>query len=137
MKVRKVAAIIFYDDKGRVLIQDRRAISKHGEEWGYFGGGIEKNETPEQAIKREIKEELNYTLNEFTFLKKYTYTFKNILHVEVNMFVAPLPNLSELIQKEGTNMELFNLSDAKKLKMVTKEDNKILDDFEKWFGGKK
>jgi hypothetical protein len=40
MKIRKVALIIFYDDKKRILLQDRRGISRLGEEWGYFGGGF-------------------------------------------------------------------------------------------------
>jgi 8-oxo-dGTP diphosphatase len=58
MKTRNVALIIFYDKDKRILLQDRRGISKLGAEWGFFGGEIENDETPEQAVVRETKEEL-------------------------------------------------------------------------------
>ena len=43
---RRVAVIIFYDEKKRILLQDRRGISKFGEEWAIFGGSAEEDETP-------------------------------------------------------------------------------------------
>ena len=49
MAGRKVALIVFYDKENKILLQDRRKISKRGEEWGFFGGGIEEGETPKQA----------------------------------------------------------------------------------------
>lgn len=134
MKERKVAAIIFYDDKRRVLIQDRRDISKWGEEWGYFGGAIEDDETIEQALKREVKEELDYNLIDYQFLTKYEYDLESAsLHVIVNMYIAPLSDISKLTQKEGKNMQFFKLDEAKKLKMVHKADVDVLDTLEDWF----
>ena len=38
------------------MIQDRRGHKKP--DWGYFGGEIEMEETPTQAVIRETKEEL-------------------------------------------------------------------------------
>ena len=40
-----------------MLIQDRRGYKKP--DWGFFGGSIEKGETPLEAVIRESKEELN------------------------------------------------------------------------------
>jgi len=63
MGIRRVALIVFYDDEKRILLQYRKGInSKFCEEWGYFGGGIENGETPEQAVIRETKEELDFDL---------------------------------------------------------------------------
>jgi len=57
-KKSEKAVIAFYDNQKRILLQDRRGISKEGEIWGFFGGGIEKGETPEQALERGIEEGL-------------------------------------------------------------------------------
>lgn len=126
MKIRKVALIVFYDNDKRILLQDRTGISKWGEEWGFFGGAIEKGETPEQALVRETKEELTFDLKEFKHVKKFE---GNIPEVKViaEVFVAPIKNnFKKFKQQEGQNMKLFTLDKAEKLKMVSAVDKKIL-----------
>jgi len=132
MKIRKVAIIIFYDDRKRILLQDRRGISKVGEEWGFFGGEIKENETPKQAVVRETKEELNFDLKEYRYVGEYSYEIEDSLKKKFNfnfdivlckVFIAPLKdNLSKLKLKEGKKMQLFSLEEAEKLKMVCEED---------------
>jgi ADP-ribose pyrophosphatase len=52
-----VAAIIIKDNKYFIAQRNR---NKHlGLKWEFPGGKVEKNETFENALKREIKEELN------------------------------------------------------------------------------
>lgn len=51
------ALIVPINQKREVLIQDRRGHKKP--DWGYFGGEIEENETPIEAVIRESKEELD------------------------------------------------------------------------------
>ena len=41
--------------------------------FSFFGGHLEENETPEETIKREIKEELNVDLKDHNFLGKYSW----------------------------------------------------------------
>lgn len=137
MKIRKVVIIIFYDDKKRILLQDRRGISKVGEEWGFFGGSIEKNETSELAIVRETREELDFDLKEYKYVGEYNYEITDYMKrkfsdfefdkVVCKVFVAPLKNnLSKFKLKEGKKMKLFTLEEAKKLKMVSKGDIEII-----------
>jgi len=55
-----VAAVIRVDD-GRYLLQKRdekQGIWYPGH-WGCFGGGVDDGELPEQALQRELLEELN------------------------------------------------------------------------------
>jgi 8-oxo-dGTP pyrophosphatase MutT (NUDIX family) len=126
MKIRKVALIIFYDDKKRILLQDRRGISRLGEEWGYFGGEIEKDETPEQAVIRETKEELDFDLKECKYIGEYSDEIKDLFVVR-KVFISTLKNnLLKFKQKEGINMNLFSLEEAEKLKMVSKGDIQII-----------
>jgi len=122
MKIRKVALIIFYDENKRILLQDRRGISKLGEEWGFFGGEIGKGETSEQAVVRETKEELDFDLKEYKYVGEYSYKIKDIFVIG-KVFISPLKNnLLKFKQIEGKNMQLFSLEEAEKLKMVCEGD---------------
>jgi len=137
MKTRNVAIIIFYDNKKRILLQDRRGISKLSEEYGFFGGEIEEGETPEQAVVRETKEELNFDLKEYKYVGEYGYEIKESLKkkfanfdfdaILCKVFIAPLKNnLSKFRLKEGKKMQLFSLNEAEKLKMVSDGDIEIV-----------
>lgn len=137
MKTRKVSVIIFYDDRKRILLQDRRGISKLGEEWGFFGGKIEEDETPEQAVVRETKEELNFDLKEYRYVGEYNYELEESLRKEFpdfdfdnilcKVFIAPLKNnLPKFRLKEGKRMKLFSLDEAEKLKMVSEGDIQMI-----------
>lgn len=60
--MRVVGAIIQNSD-GEYLLQLRDEKPKsYPLHWSLFGGEIEKDETPEQAIKRELLEEINLAI---------------------------------------------------------------------------
>ena len=54
--VQVVAAIIERD--GRILICRRTREQSHALKWEFPGGKVEPGETPEQAVERELEEEL-------------------------------------------------------------------------------
>jgi len=51
-----VAAVI--ERGGRVLIAQRKSTARHALKWEFPGGKVEPGETPEQAVVRELEEEL-------------------------------------------------------------------------------
>ncbi|MCB2078794.1 MAG: (deoxy)nucleoside triphosphate pyrophosphohydrolase [Novosphingobium sp.] len=53
-----VVAAALVDGAGKVLMQQRRLTAVHGGLWEFPGGKVEAGETPEQALAREIREEL-------------------------------------------------------------------------------
>ncbi|MBD3313182.1 NUDIX domain-containing protein [Candidatus Woesearchaeota archaeon] len=113
-----------------MLLQDRKGISKRGEEWGYFGGGIEQGETPEQALVREINEELDFDLKDYEFIGVFSNQPDDYRIIERHTFIAPLgDNLKRFRQIEGENMKLFTLEEARKAKSV-KGDDLVLDKLE-------
>jgi 8-oxo-dGTP diphosphatase len=81
-RVRVVAAVIERD--GRVLIAKRRKGDKLGGKWEFPGGKIDKGETPEDALKRELLEELGTEaiVGEFVCSSRYDYD-----HLSVELLV--------------------------------------------------
>ena len=58
-----VVSIALINEVNEILLS-KRPINKHLEGyWEFPGGKIETNESPEQALIREIKEELNIDIN--------------------------------------------------------------------------
>ena len=58
-----VAGVLERD--GQVLICQRKHGTRHGLRWEFPGGKMEPGETPEQALARELREELNVAVKAF------------------------------------------------------------------------
>jgi len=131
MTIGRGAGIILIANDGGILLQYRNKDNKWNQDsWSEFGGQIEEGETPEEAIKRELKEELGIESVDLKFFKKYKLQRKKGIY-EQFVFTAslnyPLDKLKKQ-QKEGKDLALFDYEEIKNLKMAdyTKE---ILEDF--------
>jgi len=96
--------IILYDKKKKILIQHRdNNAPTSPNHWGFFGGAIEKNETPEQAVIRETFEELNIKLKKpKLFLKEYVD--KKGKEHNTYFFIEKIKDKSKIELKEGQGM---------------------------------
>ena len=59
MKRRLIALLALINENNEVLISLRKNRKEYNDYWEYPGGKVENDETLEQALVREIKEELN------------------------------------------------------------------------------
>ena len=59
-----VVAAALVDDRGRVLVQRRPAGKALAELWEFPGGKVEPGESPEDALVRELREELAIDVTE-------------------------------------------------------------------------
>ena len=77
--INVVAAVIKNED-GKILITQRNLQKSQGGLWEFPGGKIEPNETKENAIVREIKEELDIDIQVERYLseKVFNYPEKDI-----------------------------------------------------------
>jgi len=71
--LKKIAAIILENDNNELLLylRDNKSGIPFPNCWDLFGGHVEEGETTEEALIREVKEELGITLGEFRFFKRY------------------------------------------------------------------
>jgi 8-oxo-dGTP diphosphatase len=79
-----VAVAVIVNDEDQVCISFRHEDSHQGGLWEFPGGKIEQHETVEQALKREIKEELDIDISETRPLITITHDYQDkkvCLHV--------------------------------------------------------
>lgn len=68
-----VAAVI--EREGRVLIGQRKTGGQHPLKWEFPGGKVEVGETPEDAVVRELSEELGIRAHVDRELGRYEYQY--------------------------------------------------------------
>jgi 8-oxo-dGTP diphosphatase len=68
-----VAAVIERD--GLVLIGQRRREDRHPLKWEFPGGKVEDSETPQEALKRELREELEIEAEIGPEISRYGYQY--------------------------------------------------------------
>jgi 8-oxo-dGTP pyrophosphatase MutT (NUDIX family) len=100
-------AIIY--QKGKFLMQLRDNIPDilYPGVWGLFGGHLELNESPEVGLKRELLEEINYSVGQFRKFKCYADE-RIIRHI---FYLPLLVNLEALELNEGWDFGLVAPAD--------------------------
>jgi 8-oxo-dGTP diphosphatase len=72
--VQVVAGII--ERQGRLLICRRKPEQSHPLKWEFPGGKVEPGETPDQALARELEEELDILGAAGQEIMRYQYTYR-------------------------------------------------------------
>lgn len=93
--VRVVAAIIIENDK---VFATQRGYGEFKDGWEFPGGKIEPGETPQEAIVREIKEELDTEVEVIELLDTVEYDYPNF-HLSMGCFICKIKS-GDLVLKE-------------------------------------
>ena len=93
--IRVVAAIII--DEGKIFAT-QRGYGEFKGGWEFPGGKIEPNETPEAAIVREIKEELDTEVQVIELLDTVEYDYPKF-HLSMDCFICQVRS-GDLVLKE-------------------------------------
>ncbi len=111
--VHVVGAIIENDNK-EILCALRGPEMTLPNYWEFPGGKIEQGESKEEALKREIQEELGCTIEVFDHVEDTTYEYEKVI-VRLETFIAKvvsgIPKVSEHAElKWMTRQELPSLN---------------------------
>lgn len=87
MKTIHVVAAIIKD--GNKIFATQRGYGEFKDGWEFPGGKVEKGETSEQAIVREIKEELDTTIQVEKYFDTVEYDYPNF-HLSMDCFICTI-----------------------------------------------
>ena len=98
--IRVVAAIIRDTNKSGELIifATQRGYGDFKDGWEFPGGKIEEGETPQEALRREIMEELNTEINVGELIDTIEYDYPTF-HLSMDCFWAEVVS-GDLVLKE-------------------------------------
>lgn len=94
-RIEVVAAIIF--DQERVFAT-QRGYGEFKDGWEFPGGKMEQGETPQQALVREIKEELETEIEVGELLETVEYDYP-AFHLTMHCFICTIKS-GDLVLKE-------------------------------------
>lgn len=86
-RVREVVAALILRDN-EVLICQRKAGSAMGLQWEFPGGKVESGETPEQALRRELEEELGIQASIGSHIAEIEHHYRNGGAIHLNFFAV-------------------------------------------------
>ncbi len=96
MKVVRVVAAVIRD--GDRIFATQRGYGEYKDGWEFPGGKIEPGETPQEALKREIKEELDTTIVVGQLIDTIEYDYPNF-HLSMDCFWCEIAS-GDLVLKE-------------------------------------
>lgn len=101
MKIVRVVAAVINDvnEKGEpIIFTTQRGYGDLKGGWEFPGGKIEDNETPQEALKREIKEELDTEISVGELIDTIEYDYPTF-HLSMDCFWAKIVT-GDLVLKE-------------------------------------
>jgi 8-oxo-dGTP diphosphatase len=128
--MKEIAAIILENDKGEFLLylRDNKPDIPFPDHWDLIGGHVEEGETPEEALIREVKEELDIDLKDYTFYKKYECltgdAYENIKYIyygKINL------SIEEITLLEGVRPQYFSREEIPDVKFANVLKSIVMD----------
>jgi len=129
-RMKEIAAIILENDEGKFLLylRDNKPDIPFPGHWDLIGGHIEEGETPEEALVREVKEELDLDLKEYTFYRKYECltgdAYENIKYIYYGKINLPIEKVTLL---EGVRPQYFSKEEIPNVKFANILKKIVLD----------
>jgi 8-oxo-dGTP diphosphatase len=94
------AGALVFDDEGRILLLEH--VFRPDSRWGIPGGFLSKDEQPDVALRRELKEEVNLDVTDVQFL--FARTLPRSRQVEIYFLCkpdgVPSPSSFEIMKAE-------------------------------------
>ena len=127
MKQIEVVAAIIRDTEGRIFAT-QRGYGEWKDWWEFPGGKIEAGESPEEALRREICEELETHISVGSLLQTIEYDYPKF-HLTMHCFRCTLPS-GHLLLKEHEAAEWLQPQQLHSVRWLP-ADEEIIDELSK------
>ena len=127
-QLKVVVGGLIYQNK-KILICQRKEEGDHPLKWEFPGGKVKELEDNQEALRRELKEELNIEINEMIFFDEYLYEYKELskklklVFFNIFQFEGEIQNK---VHQQLKWIDISNLSDYDFLEGDFKIINKLL-----------
>jgi mutator protein MutT len=110
-----VGGVLIYNNK--VLVIQRSSNDTYPLEYELPSGGLEPNETLEQGVAREFKEETNLKVKVKSILRAFTYEEREKLSVEIVYLVELDDDINNLkLSEDHVDYKFVNVEKLRELK---------------------
>ena len=131
MNERKIATLLLYNKEKKVLMQHRAENAPRlPGYWGLFGGHVEEGESLEDALRRELLEEIEYRVRAPKLFNVKEFE-RDDGHVTSSTFTELYDESQPIVLHEGQGYGWFTIPEALKLKII-KERYETLVEFAKF-----
>jgi len=120
-RIEQIAQVLLFDRAGRLLIylRDANPAIPFPNHWDLFGGHLETGETPEQALLREVKEEIGIELKVWHPFRRFDCmegdAYPNIKHV---YWATIDQSAADLILFEGQIIRSITMAERKEVRFA-------------------
>lgn len=126
MKIVNVVAAII--QKGDSIFATQRGYGEFKDGWEFPGGKVEKGETPEEALKREIEEELDTEIEVGDLLTTVEYNYPNF-HLSMKCFLCSVKS-GHLVLKEHEAAKWLTLDQIDSVNWIP-ADTKVVEAYKR------
>jgi mutator protein MutT len=119
MKLQRYVGIILVNPRKEVLLQLRdENVTLYPNHWTLPGGKVEEGETPEQAICREVEEEIGMRLDDYALFRKEVLEETSDETIERYVYWGNISTrLEDLKIGEGVDLRYFASKEISPLKI--------------------
>ena len=129
--MKRIAQVLLFDRGGRLLVylRDDKPDIPFPNHWDFFGGHLEEGESSEQALVREVKEEIGVELKQWNFFRLYNCIRGDVYPNIKYIYWARIDKLPvELTLNEGQRLILIARDEINSIKFANIL-GEILEDF--------